>query len=276
AVPPSCAPTGEPYPPEFARNRFLLGRWYTQGNDRCEVADTSGTTRFLAVRPRRSWQTALAFLAACGCLLFGFAASRAVGLAIISWFGREFALFVTVLLFLAFAVGGALVFGILSPQPRVEIGTASTGGTLVLIRPCESLQGITRSYTVQTPAGKVLATFSQNIFLDWVQRRWKVSHGPVRTDTPDFLLVEAPRGRAILRALFPFASPERWTTDFHFTSESHALVWGKLRRQHRVMGCDVLDLSHDTEGRIDRRVALALAVMLQFGEGQASGDGLEQ
>ena len=134
---------------------------------------------------------------------------------------------------------------------------------------------VTQDYIVQFPATRytlrdlhdnVLATYRKNRFTDFLRKRWWV-YGP-----DGALLLVAQEDSIILSLLrrltgyivdFAF-----FRTNFVFYAPDRETVRGEFNRRMTIFDRYTLDMSEDAGGAVDRRVALALGVLLDTGEGR--------
>ncbi len=122
-------------------------------------------------------------------------------------------------------------------------------------------QFIRLTFTVRDPQGRVLARLKKNILSDIFRRRWKCDEPSGRP------LCEAKEDSIILsmlrRLLGNFYGLLR--TNFIITRPSGELL-GEFNRKFTILDRYVLDLKSDRRRTLDRRLALALGVMLDTGE----------
>jgi hypothetical protein len=123
-----------------------------------------------------------------------------------------------------------------------------------------------RSYTVATPAGEVLARLRKQYIHNILRKRWYV-------ETPAGLRVAMAIEDSVVlsllrRVLGSFFGILR--TNFVLVhlgaGGDEGVVFGEFNRKFTILDRYVLDLGGDPERRLDRRVALALGVMLDTGE----------
>jgi hypothetical protein len=140
----------------------------------------------------------------------------------------------------------------------------SRARVLLRILQNERLAGLSRSYTVVEPAGGVLAILRKHYIHNILRKRWYVqtpSGQAVAMAIEDSVVLSLLR--RVLGSLFGLLR-----TNFLLVplGGADAGVFGEFNRKFTLLDRYVLDLSGDPERRLDRRVALALGIMLDTGE----------
>ncbi|MFN7971466.1 MAG: hypothetical protein U0166_03815 [Acidobacteriota bacterium] len=121
---------------------------------------------------------------------------------------------------------------------------------------------ITAPYTLVDGEGAVVATFSKNYLWNLIRRRWVVL-GP--DGAPLCLAWEDHILKAIARRIVgPLYGLLR--TNFVITRDGARL--GEFNRQLTIFDRYVLDLRRDLDRTLDRRIAVALGILLDTGEGR--------
>ena len=121
---------------------------------------------------------------------------------------------------------------------------------------------LTRTYTIVTGAGDPLAKLRKTYLHNVIRKRWYVlspAGALVAMAIEDSMVLSLLR-----RVLGPFFGFLR--TNFVFVRGRDAEVFGEFNRKFTLLDRYVLDLSADAERTFDRRIALALGVMLDTGE----------
>lgn len=123
-------------------------------------------------------------------------------------------------------------------------------------------QPITATYTVRDFRGKPLAGFAKNILYNLIRKRWYI-YGPDKR-----LQFVAKEDSVILSLLRRFLGPLFGVlrTNFIILRPDSEDVIGEFKRKFTILDRYVLDMSADPQRLMDRRVALALGVMLDTGE----------
>jgi hypothetical protein len=121
---------------------------------------------------------------------------------------------------------------------------------------------LTRTYTVTTATGERLAVLRKTYLHNVVRKRWYVQ-GP--GGEPLAMAIEDSIVLSLLRrVLGPFFGFLR--TNFVLVRGRDDETFGEFNRKFTLLDRYVLDLSADTARAFDRRVAVALGVMLDTGE----------
>ena len=116
------------------------------------------------------------------------------------------------------------------------------------------------TYTVKDPAGKVLALLSKNYLYNAIRKRW-YCHAPGGA-----LLCTIKEDSIVLSIARRLLGPMLGLLRTNFVLLSDGMQIGQFDRQFTLFDRYVLDVSSDMRGILDRRVALAIGVMLDTGE----------
>jgi len=170
---------------------------------------------------------------------------------------------------LALALAGIVFFLVAtSARPKRHVTVyrdESRREVLLRIRQDQRVALLTRTYTVMSASGAVLARLRKHYVHNLVRKRWYV-------ETPGgqrvALAVEDSIVLSLLRrVLGPLFGLLR--TNYVLMTAGGAadgVVVGEFNRKLTLLDRYVLDLRHDPDRRLDRRVALALGIMLDTGE----------
>ena len=245
--------------PAFDRDVFLLRERVLTIRSKYEVWAEDGTPILYVERPTYPLRTLVAYV---GGVIAGVMA--------LAWLG-----------YLASAAGPiagpligllaiptvAFVFVVVSmslrPLRHVTVYRDESRAEVVLrVRQDQRVALLTRTYTVLTKAGEPIATLRKTYVHNVVRKRW---------------YVEAPDGRPLAKAiedsivlsllrrvLGSFFGVLR--TNFLLVRGADEEVVGEFNRKFTLLDRYVLDLSADPGRALDRRIALALAIMLDTGE----------
>ena len=254
-------PPTEGVDPAFDRDVFLLRQRALAISSRYEVWAEDGTPILFVERPTYPVRTfaayVLAFVASIALLLWITAA-----LASRDGHARQ-------LLVLGYALVPA-VFLLVSmgarPLRHVTVyRDDSREEVLLRVRQDQRWAVINRTYTVLDAAGAVLARFRKNYLDNVVRKRWYVeSPGgePVARAVEDSMVLSLLR-----RVLGPFVGTLFGVLRMNFVFVRGAgEIFGEFNRKLTLLDRYVLDLREDPERRFDRRLALALGIMLDTGE----------
>jgi uncharacterized protein YxjI len=247
--------------PVFDREIFLLRQQLMRISEKYDVGDEKGKNIVFVERPAHLLQNLGALLATAVIWFGGTMAIIALG----DLFPKDSGLGVGIVLFGAIAVMvGALAVGILLSAKR-HVGfyrDASKRDRLLEILQDKKWQPITSTYTVRDFKGKPLARLAKNWLYNIFRKRWYVydpSGKLLYTAKEDSIILSLLR--RLLGPLFGFLR-----TNFIIVRQDSEDVVGEFKRKFTILDRYVLDMSSDPERRMDRRIALALGVMLDTGE----------
>lgn len=121
---------------------------------------------------------------------------------------------------------------------------------------------LSATFTITDAAGLKVGTFRKNYLYDLLRKQWECrDHGGALL----FIAREDSILKAILRRLLgPLFGLLR--QNFIFCEPQNGKVLGVFNRSFTLLDRYVLDMSLDAGRRIDRRLALAMGVMLDSGE----------
>ena len=254
---------GDPLPedPVFGRDVFLLRQKALAISEKYFVNDEQGKVLLFVKRPARLFKGILALLASIA-----------------------LAMLVAVLLFLAAALMGESVVGgiiatltplmmmatfflatlALMPKRHVTFHAGMTESDPVVLAVVQNrrLEFPTRTFTIVDGTGTPLATLQKNVFTNLFRKKWLVraaSGRPLVWIKEDSVILSLLR-----RLLGPLFGLLR--TNFVYMKVGSSRVLGEFKRKLTILDRYVLDLSADGERYLDRRVAIATAVMLDTAE----------
>jgi uncharacterized protein YxjI len=120
---------------------------------------------------------------------------------------------------------------------------------------------INATYTVRDANGTPLALFRKNYLFNFFRRKWEVlgPDGQVQWVAREDSII-----LSLVRRFVPFMSLLR--TNFIFQPAGSDTIIGEFKRKMTILDRYALDLSADRNRALDRRVAVALGVMLDTGE----------
>jgi len=249
-----------PAAPPFDRDTYLLRQKFLAVQENYDVWDETGETILFIERPRLVVHSALAILGGLGVggivLYLTVALANAVGPG-----GAD----AVIVLLGTLAAGAAFVATAiaLSPLRHLTIYRDRTKAEPILtVFQDKRFQPIVRTFTVRTADGVPLGRFRKNNVIAILRKEWLCTDPNGR---PILLAQEDSPIRALLRRfLGPAFGALR--TNFTFQHPDSDVVVGEFNRQLTILDRYVLDMTQDINRRIDRRVALALGVMLDTGE----------
>jgi uncharacterized protein YxjI len=245
----------------FNRDIFLLRQKHLAINQKYQVSDEQGNAILYVERPTYFWRTILALLVAwfamMGVYLFGVgvvATGNQQGGAVTG---------LALLIILAAPVVFVVVAMALSKRRHVTFyRDESKTQKMFDVLQDKKVQFPMRTYTVRDASGTPLATFKKNYLYNIVRKRWEMR-------SPSGSIICVAREDSIIlsllrRVLGPLFGLLR--TNFIITRGESDMVVGEFKRKFTILDRYVLDLSPDRRRDLDRRLGLALGVMLDTGE----------
>jgi uncharacterized protein YxjI len=249
----------------FDRDRFLLRQKLMAINNKYMVFDDEGRELLFVERPAHVLQGLVSMLVAVFLSLIlaglGVAAGVALGEGL---FGRNhpgetvFALILGIAGLTAGIVAGVSLY----PRRHVTFYLSRDKQHPVLhVAQDKKWQLITATYTVRTREGEALALLRKNYLWNFLRRRWQV------LDDSGQLLAHALED-SILKSILRRVLGQYGAfilTNFIITAPSGEVI-GTFNRKFTIRDKYVLDMTPDEHIILDRRIALALGVMLDTGE----------
>ena len=257
---PSVATAVTQLDPAFDRDIFLLRQQMLKISAKYDVGDEQGNKIIFVERPAHALRNIGAALVTLAGLFFGMPA----------WIGLIDAMPPSALKTILGIVGvlailfGSIALGIaLSVKRHVTFyRDQSKREKLLDILQDKKFQPITMTYTVRDARGRKLATLGKNWLFNAVRKRWYV-WGP-----DGRVLFLAKEDSIILSLLRRFLGPLFGVlrTNFIFLPAGTDDVIGEFKRKFTILDRYVLDMTADPQRLMDRRLAIALGVMLGTGE----------
>jgi uncharacterized protein YxjI len=255
-------PPNTPRPPTlgvdraFDRDVFLLRQRVFTIASKYEVWAEDGTSILYVERPTYPVRTLAAYLLAV------FVTLTAMGLALGDMaregHGLIIVLSVPVAAFIFLVVSMSL-----RPRRHVTIYRDESRREILLrVIQDQRVALLTRTYTVVTAGGETLASLKKTYLHNVVRKRWYVrapGGAPLAMAIEDSIVLSLLR-----RIIGTFFGLLR--TNFVFVRGDDAEIFGEFNRKFTLLDRYVLDLSADVARAFDRRIAVALGVMLDTGE----------
>jgi predicted Zn finger-like uncharacterized protein len=174
-------------------------------------------------------------------------------------------LVVAIVLGIVLAVVAAMAVGIaIYPKRHVEFFADPNYTQPILdVQQDAKWQFINATYTVRDAGGQTLARLHKNFLYNFFRKRWNV-----RAPGDDTLICRAFEDSILLSILRRFLGTfyGLLRTNFVITEGAGDRVIGEFNRKFTITDQYVLDLSADPQRTLDRRIAVALGVMLDTGE----------
>lgn len=245
--------------PIFGRDVFLLRQQALRINERYNVTDDRGTPILFVERPAHFFRNLLA--------TFGAVIAVGIWVTAFSWLtdalGRGPASNVVAIIG---GIGMFVVFVVtlmkLAKKRHVSFYTGEDKQVRVLeVLQDQKLHFINATFTIFGADGTVLGQFRKNYLFNLIRRKWDVldPNGNVTWVAREDSII-----LSLVRRLVPFMGLLR--TNFIFQRAGSDTVIGEFRRKMTILDRYSLDLTADRTRAFDRRIAVALGVMLDTGE----------
>jgi uncharacterized protein YxjI len=245
----------------FDRDIFLLRQQHLAINQKYQVSDEQGNAILFVERPTYFWRTILALFGAylVTMALFMVAVGAADAASTQGDAQGVGATFVMLLLPVVFVV----VAMALSKKRHVTFyRDESKTQKMFDVLQDKKVQFPLRTYTVRDASGTPLASFKKNYLYNLFRKRWEMRspNGAVMCVAKEDSIILSLL-RRILGPLFGLLR-----TNYLITRGTGDTIVGEFKRKFTILDRYVLDLSPDRRRDLDRRLALALGVMLDTGE----------
>jgi len=243
----------------FSRNIFLLRQKQIAIGEKYAVLSEDGTPLLFVERPAHLFRNLLALIA-----------GVAAGIAVFAFLGLTIGVMPEsvrsgyILLGSLLGVATILAVYIMLEQKRHLEFYADESRERKVLRVIQDkkIELLIATYTVMDAAGMQIGTFRKNHLAGLISRHWACSDPLGRAL---FVAREDSIAQAMLRRLIgPLFGLLR--LNFIFCDAQNGSVLGEFNRSLTILDRYVLDMSRDEEKRIDRRLALAMGVMLDSGE----------
>ena len=248
--------------PAFDRDVFLLRQKALSIKERYAVFDESGNQIIYVVRPAHFFRNFMALVTAIGAavLFFSAASTAAESARQAGWTGVSNALIIVTVIG-AWTV--LIVTGVtLSKKRHISFHRgAEEGEKLLEVKQDKKFELFTTTFTIRDAKNRALGRLKKNMFSNILRRKWRLfspSGHMILLAQEDSLILSLLR-----RVLGPLYGLLR--TNFVFV-DSQQRHMGEFQRKATILDRYVLDMKADTNRRIDRRMALALGVILDTGE----------
>lgn len=246
--------------PVFGRDVFLLRQKALRISEKYDVCDDEGRPIAFVHRPAHLLRNLLAAFAGIAAafvwvVVFVAVAKPAGG-------GEPNGIFMAIG-FLGFFPVLAVVAVALSKKRHVTFYSGSDKRERLLeVLQDQKLHLPTATYTLSDADGTVLASFRKNYLYNLFRRRWEVlsPEGTVEWVAKEDSVILS----LLRRVLGPMYGLLR--TNFVIQPSGSERVIGEFKRKLTILDRYALDLTPDVHRAFDRRVALALGVMLDTGE----------
>jgi uncharacterized protein YxjI len=246
--------------PLFDRDKFLLRQKALAIKEKYYVTDDAGSNLMFVERPALLTQQ-LIMLAAVAATFFGgtFVMTFITGL-IGGALGGGFRIFSLIGTLVVLGATG-FVFFLLVPRRHVTFYKDDSKTEKILeILQLNKVEFPYANFSILDAAGNLIGSFRKNVLFDYVRRRWQVMNAN------GLNLCTAKEDSIILSLLRRTGIPifQLMRTNFIFLRGEEVI--GEFNRKFTLLDRYVLDLTADPQRTFDRRLAVALGVMLDTGE----------
>ncbi len=254
--------------PAFDRDRFLFRQKLFTLSEKYVVWDDDECPILYIERPGYFGRQVLGAIAVIVLLLVTGGISAVVGSAVSqrmqpSWIGGV----VFGILFAGSLVLAFFAMVALSPKRHIYFyADESKEEFLLKVQQDKKFQLLVATYTVMTPEGECLGRMKKNYLYDFFRKKWDVldSRGDLTLIAREDSIWLALARRAGLGSFYGMLR-----TNFILLvpgPEGFEATGGEFNRNFTILDRYVLDLTRDRTRRIDRRLAVALGVLLDTGE----------
>ena len=247
--------------PVFDRNKFLLRQKALAIKEKYYVTDESGSNLLFVERPALLTQQILMLAAVAATFFGGTFAVESLGRLLEPTLGATLGQIFPIVGFLAVLALTVVVFVRLVPKRHVTFYKDDTKRERVLeIKQLNKIEFPYANFSILDAAGNLIGSLRKNMLFDYVRRRWQVK------DANGIELCMAKEDSIILSLLRRTNIPIFVFLRTNFIFLRRGEVIGEFNRKFTLLDRYVLDLTADTQQALDRRIALALGVMLDTGE----------
>jgi uncharacterized protein YxjI len=248
--------------PVFDRDVFLLRQKAFAIKEKYAVSDEAGNQILYVERPAHALRNLLATLVAFIAAAVVFTTLNAIA-TIIDPTGASTAAVIVVLLSFVMAFLTLVVVGVgLSKKRHVTFYRGEQAGEKVLeILQFKKFEVLTATFIIRDAKGHALGKLQKNMLSNILRKKWRLTSlagRPLLVAQEDSMLLSLLR-----RVLGPFFGLLR--TNFILQDPSGKLV-GEFQRKLTILDRYALDMRADANRNIDRRLALAVGVVLDTGE----------
>ncbi|HJU69797.1 MAG TPA: hypothetical protein VJ650_16285 [Gemmatimonadaceae bacterium] len=244
----------------FNRDIFLLRQKHLSINQKYQVSDEQGNAILFVERPTYFFRTVFALLVAWVVMMGVYLMGMTLAAASVQQ-GSLGGL--TLVVILLAPVSFVVVAMALSKKRHVTFyRDESRTQKMFDVLQDKKVQFPMRTYTVRDASGRPLASFKKNYLYNIFRKRWEMR-------APNGSMLCVAREDSIILSLLRRVIGPLWgllRTNFIITRGESDIVVGEFKRKFTILDRYVLDLTADRRRDLDRRLGLALGVMLDTGE----------
>jgi uncharacterized protein YxjI len=254
-------PPGGKTDPVFDRDKFLLRQKALAIKEKYYVTDDQGRPLMFVERPALLTQQVLMLAGVAATFFGGNILMGFVGDLIGTTLGESFSGVFPIASLLVVLAATLLVFVLLVPRRHVTFYKDDSKTEKMLeIRQLNKLEFPYANFSILDRRGILVGSLRKNVLFDYVRRRWQVNDATgqeICMAKEDSIILSLLRRTGIPIFLF-------LRTNFIFLRGKDVI--GEFNRKLTLLDRYVLDLTADRKRVFDRRIALALGVMLDTGE----------
>lgn len=244
----------------FERDRYLLKQKILAITERYKVFGEDGEVLLHVRRPARVFANLLAI----GVMVGGVILAIILGIAAGHGIGGGGGAVAGVILGIILGIGAVAAGIAISPLRHLAFCTdEGYKQVLLTVSQDNKLAFPVARYSLRDAAGTLVCRFRKNVLWNLFRRRWYI-------DGPDgdlhWLVKEDSLLKSILRRIAPDLIAVFMRTNFVYLAPDSGQPVGIFNRKFSIGDNYVLDLSQDAGRRLDRRIALAMGVLLDTGE----------
>lgn len=263
----------EDLPDEFARDKFLLRQKLWSFKEKYNVANKNGESILFVERPIHFAKGCLAMAVGIPAILILGGLGVFIGISLQKTIGEVPGGIVAGVLGLAGFIAGLAIIIALSPKRHITFYPDEAKEDMLLrVFQNQKVAFLNMRYTLADDTGRVLCVFRKSYLHDVFRKRWYIESEDGETL---FIVKEDSIFRSLMRRTIGAAAGDipvlallliAFRTNFIFTRVGTGEVMGEFNRRATLLDRYVLDMTADEQREIDRRIAVAMGVLLDTGE----------
>jgi uncharacterized protein YxjI len=259
---------------EFWHDKFLLRQKLWSIKEKYSVADERGRPILFVERPIHFLKGCLALVVGIPAILILAGGGAFAGIALEKSVGKEASVVLAAVLgAIGFLVGLAIIIALYPKRHITFYPDESKQDMLLRIFQEQKVAFINMRYTLADDTGTVLCVFRKNFIHGILRKRWYIESKDgetlfvVKEDSVLLSLLRRTVGAVAEEIpLLGLALVAFLRTNFIFTRVSDGETVGEFNRRMTLLDRYVLDLTMDEGRKLDRRIAVAMGVLLDTGE----------
>lgn len=270
---PRKPPFPDDLPDEFARDKFLLRQKLWSLKEKYNVADKDGESILFVERPVHLAKGCLAMAVGIPAILILGGLGVFVGISLQGALGEAGGAILAGVLGLAGFLAGLAVVIALYPKRHITFYPDEAKEDMLLrVFQNQKVAFLNMRYTLADDTGRVLCVFRKSYLHDVFRKRWYIED---EQGNPLFVVKEDSVFRSLMRRTIGAAAGDipvlallliAFRTNFIFTRVGTGEKLGEFNRRATLLDRYVLDMTADEKREIDRRIAVAMGVLLDTGE----------